>query len=149
MRSTGSNNFEKMCYMEFGVNTKYVLGLPLATQIGLEHDKKKPKDYDNQPADPAPPPVGPRSKIQWGFFKTFSNKVQFLKKNQEIPSKIPVLPKRQKMVFFLEIFLAFFRHHTLLGTEVFCVAFSASRGFFLSYQKQFLNNFSIFSSEKF
>ena len=24
----GSNNFEEMWYMEFGVNTNYVLGLP-------------------------------------------------------------------------------------------------------------------------
>ena len=37
--------------MEFGVNTKYDLGLPWATQIGLEHEDKKPKDYDHQPAD--------------------------------------------------------------------------------------------------
>ena len=41
-----------MCYMELGVKTKYVLGLSLASQIGLEHDKKKTKDYDHQPADP-------------------------------------------------------------------------------------------------
>ena len=35
VRSTGSNNRERMCYMEFGVNTKYVFGLPKSTQIGL------------------------------------------------------------------------------------------------------------------
>ena len=28
-------------YMEFGVNTKYVFGLPSATQIGLEHEERK------------------------------------------------------------------------------------------------------------
>ena len=28
VRSIGANYFEKICYMEFGVNTKYVLGLP-------------------------------------------------------------------------------------------------------------------------
>ena len=54
MRFTGFNNLEKISYMEFGVTTKYVLGLPEATHIGLEHDKKKPKDYDHQPADPPP-----------------------------------------------------------------------------------------------
>ena len=47
VRSIGSNNFEMMWYMDFGVNTKYVFGLPLATQIGLEHKEKKPKDYDH------------------------------------------------------------------------------------------------------
>ena len=59
MRSTGSNNFEKMWYMEFGVNTKYVFGLLRAKQIGLEHEEKKPKDYDNDHCQPAdPPPLG-------------------------------------------------------------------------------------------
>ena len=59
VRSTGTNNFENMWYMEFGVNTKYVLGLPSATQIGLEYEEKKPKGYDhNQPADPPPPGGG-------------------------------------------------------------------------------------------
>ena len=43
-----SNNSEKISYMEFGVTTKYVLGPPEATQIGLE-------DYDHQTA--APPPL--------------------------------------------------------------------------------------------
>ena len=43
--------------MEFGVNTKYVVGLPSATQIGLQHEEKKPKDYDRQPVDP-PSPLG-------------------------------------------------------------------------------------------
>ena len=47
-----------LCFMEFGVNPKYVLGLPWATQIGLEHEEKKPKDYDHrQPTDPHPPPL--------------------------------------------------------------------------------------------
>ena len=55
MGSKGSNNFEKMWYVEFGVNTKYILGLPQVTQIGLEHDKKKPMDYDHKPDDPPPP----------------------------------------------------------------------------------------------
>ena len=33
-----------------------VLGLPSATQIGLELEEKKTKDYDHrQPADPSPP----------------------------------------------------------------------------------------------
>ena len=41
--------------MEFGVSTKYVLGLPEATQLGFEHEEKKPKDYDHQPAAPPPP----------------------------------------------------------------------------------------------
>ena len=53
---TGSNNFENMECMVFGVNTKYVLGLPWATLIGLEHVDKKPKDYDHrQPVDTPPP----------------------------------------------------------------------------------------------
>ena len=40
-----------MWYMEFGVNTKYVLGLPWAPQIDFSM-KKKPKDYDHhQPAE--------------------------------------------------------------------------------------------------
>ena len=40
--------------MELRVNTKYVLGHPWVTQIDLDHWKKLPKDYDNQPADPSP-----------------------------------------------------------------------------------------------
>ena len=41
------------------MNTKYILGLPCATQIGLEHEEKKPKDYDNDHCQPAdPPPLG-------------------------------------------------------------------------------------------
>ena len=32
-------------------------GLPLATQIDLEHEKN-PKDYDHQPADPPAPSLG-------------------------------------------------------------------------------------------
>ena len=39
-----------MLYMELGVKTKCVLGLSGGTQIGLEHEEKKPKDYDHQPA---------------------------------------------------------------------------------------------------
>ena len=54
VRSTGSNKFENMWYMEFGVNTKYALGLPWATKICLEHEEKKPKDYDRQSTDPPP-----------------------------------------------------------------------------------------------
>ena len=41
--------------MEFGMNTKNVLGLPWPTQIGLDHEEIKSKDYDRQPADPPPP----------------------------------------------------------------------------------------------
>ena len=37
--------------MELREKTKYVLGLPGGTQIGLEHGQKKLKDYDHQPAD--------------------------------------------------------------------------------------------------
>ena len=52
--------------MEFGVNTKYGLGLPWATQIGLEREEKKPTRW--------PPSVWPRSKIQcffgWNLPKT-------------------------------------------------------------------------------
>ena len=48
---------------------KYVLGLSLATQKGLEYEEKKTKDYDRHQSD-APPPtlVWPRLTIQW-FFK--------------------------------------------------------------------------------
>ena len=50
------------------MNTKYVLWLPWATQIGFEHEEKKPKDYDHrQPADPSPPSIWPQSKIQCFF----------------------------------------------------------------------------------
>ena len=42
-----------MLYMEFGVNTKYVLSY--TNRFG-SCQKKKPKDYDHQPADPFPPP---------------------------------------------------------------------------------------------
>ena len=37
--------------MEVREKTKYVLELPGGTQIGLEHGKKLPKDYDHQPTD--------------------------------------------------------------------------------------------------
>ena len=40
MRSWESNNLEDMCYMELRLKTKYVLGLPGGTQIGLEQGKK-------------------------------------------------------------------------------------------------------------
>ena len=46
----GSNNSENMCCMGLREKTKYVLGLPGVSQVGLEHGKK-PKDYDHQPAD--------------------------------------------------------------------------------------------------
>ena len=56
-----------MWYMDFGVITKYVLGLPWATQIGLGHEEKKPKDYDHrQPADS--PPRFDRGQRFNGFF---------------------------------------------------------------------------------
>ena len=42
--------------MELREKTIYVFGLPSVIQIGLEHVKKKPKDYDHQPAE-APRPV--------------------------------------------------------------------------------------------
>ena len=49
---TGSNNFEKIGYLVFEVDIKYILGLSWATLIGLEHVDKKPKDSDyRQPAD--------------------------------------------------------------------------------------------------
>ena len=38
--------------MELREKTKYVLWLPGGTQVGLEHGKSLPKDYDHQPADP-------------------------------------------------------------------------------------------------
>ena len=41
-----------MCYMELGVNTKYVLGLSSASQIGLEHDKKKLRTMTTNPLTP-------------------------------------------------------------------------------------------------
>ena len=46
--------------MELTEKTKYVLGLPGGAQIGLEHGKKKPKNYDSQPAD--------RGQRLYGFF---------------------------------------------------------------------------------
>ena len=39
---------------EFGVNTKYVLGLPGATQIGLEHEEKNLRTMTT--ANPLTPP---------------------------------------------------------------------------------------------
>ena len=55
MRSTGSTTFERMWYMEFGANIKYVLGLPWATKNKFGACIKKSKDYDyRQPADPLP-----------------------------------------------------------------------------------------------
>ena len=37
-----------MWYMGLRLKTKYVLGLPGGTQIGLEHGKKNPKEYEHQ-----------------------------------------------------------------------------------------------------
>ena len=54
MRFKGSKNFEKIWYIEFGVNTKYVLGLALATQIGLENDKKNLRTMTTNPLTPLP-----------------------------------------------------------------------------------------------
>ena len=59
--------------MEFGVNTRYVLWLPRATQIGLEHEEQTPKDYDHRkPADapPIPPPLFDSGQRLNGFFLT-------------------------------------------------------------------------------
>ena len=54
--------------MELREKTKYVLGLPGGTQIGLEHGKKLPKDYDRQPADSPPPGGFDRGQRFNGFF---------------------------------------------------------------------------------
>ena len=43
--------------MEFGVNTKYVLGLPLATQIGLEHEETNLRTMTTNQLTPPTPPV--------------------------------------------------------------------------------------------
>ena len=58
MRSWESNKMENMCYMELREKTKYVLGLPGGTQIGLEHGKNylRTMTIDLQPSDP--PPLG-------------------------------------------------------------------------------------------
>ena len=61
--------------MKFGVNTKYVLGLSEATQIGLKHEEKIPKDFDPQPTDP-PPPSGltaVKDSMVFLFVETFPN----------------------------------------------------------------------------
>ena len=63
--------------MEDGVNTIYVLGLPSATQIGLEHEEKNPKHYDHQPAEPPPPPPS-------GFAAVKDSIYFFLMKNDMI-----------------------------------------------------------------
>ena len=41
--SRWSNELENIWNIELGVNTKFVLWLPRAKQIGLEHRKKQPK----------------------------------------------------------------------------------------------------------
>ena len=43
----------------------------IKTQIGLEHEEKKPKDYDHQPAEP--PLRFDRGQRFNGFFLTFPN----------------------------------------------------------------------------
>ena len=43
--------------MEFGVNTKFVLGLPRAKQLGLEHCKKNLRDCDHHRRPPPPSPL--------------------------------------------------------------------------------------------
>ena len=65
-------------------------------------------------------------------------------KNQERPSKIPIFAKTAKNEIFLKIFLNFLRHHILLGTEDFCVAFSASRRFFWAIKNCFWTIFQFF-----
>ena len=62
-QTTSQINFDKyeiylwnMWYMEFGDNTKYVLGLSWPIQADLEHEESKPNDFDHcQPAEPPPP----------------------------------------------------------------------------------------------
>ena len=70
--------------MELGEKTKYVLGLPGGTQIGLEHGEKKPRDHNHQPADPPPADRGQRFN---GFFKAsligFANWKEYLKRKVE------------------------------------------------------------------
>ena len=60
-----------MWYMELRVKTKYVLGLPGGTQLGLEHGEKKPKDYDYQPADQPTQPKRTRNSKQQNLVANF------------------------------------------------------------------------------
>ena len=47
-RSTCSNKVKFVWHLEFGVNTKLVLGFPRAKQVGLEHCKKNLRGCDHR-----------------------------------------------------------------------------------------------------
>ena len=62
-----------MWCMEFGVNTKYLLGLPWAAQIGFQHEEKTLRTMNTtNPLIPPPPPVTMAKDLMF-FFKGFPN----------------------------------------------------------------------------
>ena len=69
------------------------------------------------------------------------NKVRCLTKSRKTSKNYHFLPFWEKNGNFFRFFLDFFRNHTLLGAEVFCVAFSASRRFFWAIKKTSFGQF--------
>ena len=74
---------------------------------------------------------------------SFPNKVWFLKKSWINLLKLPFLAQTAKIVI-LAFFPNYFRNRTMLGYEVFCVAFSASTRFFWAIKNSFWTIFQIF-----
>ena len=77
----------------------------------------------------------------WTYFSGTHKKSRKTSKNTHFDQNWPNLS-------FFKVFLDFFRNHYLLRASVFCVAFSASRRFFLVIKIIFFENFNNFYLKK-